>query len=628
METKDYNAQEIFYDSRRFMVPIYQRKYQWDDTQLDPFWNDVEMKAAELIDDGKGFKHYMGALILLPEFESSQIAVTPKMQVVDGQQRLTTFQLFLAAIREIARKHNVDEIAEQTEGYLFNKPKPKDTEEIARFKLTPTPEDREVFHFIIDNTQLKVGQKFHNFYVGDRVPKNTPYRALRAYQIFCGKVDTFVHYETTYVSPSNEEESVVMQGLQVLEDRDTAHFRLEALLKALLEQMKLVVITLDEGDDPQIIFETLNSKGRPLLTMDLVRNNIFHRAEKEEDSNTEELFQKLWQPFNDRWWDQPSPFSRPKRPRIDHFLHHVLTAETGRKISIRELYSEYRAFAVPKGKQRFKSVLEELSELEKFVPTYETLEEKIITDSELCWIGRKLAAWQVTTAYPIVMQISVSDLDSSEKKRLYQMIYSYIVRRTISGLTGKNLNNVFQSLAREFVVKGTSLAVFRQYFSDKHGESTLFPNDDEFRRGILHNPAFNLAPGKRVKDILWELELASRTTFSEKTSMPDQLWTEHVLPQTWTEEWPFESTDSSVDEGRISERNMKLHTLGNLTLITDMLNISLGNKSFSAKKKELELHSGLFLNRWFVGKASWTEKDIHERGEHLAEQAVSIWPCL
>lgn len=137
METKDYNAQEILYDSRRFMVPIYQRKYQWNDGQLEPFWNDVETKAVELIEHGRGFKHYMGALILLPEFESSQIAVTPKMQIVDGQQRLTTFQLLLVAIREVALKHNVQDIAEQIEGYLFNKLKSKDTEALARYKLTP-----------------------------------------------------------------------------------------------------------------------------------------------------------------------------------------------------------------------------------------------------------------------------------------------------------------------------------------------------------------------------------------------------------------------------------------------------------------------------------------------------------
>lgn len=631
METKDYNAQEILYDSRRFMVPIYQRKYQWDDHQLEPFWNDVETKAVELIEHGRGFKHYMGALILLPDFESSQIAVTPKMQVVDGQQRLTTFLLLLVAIREVALKHNVKDIAEQTEGYLFNKPKPKDTEKAAQYKLTPTPEDRETFHFILDHTQLEVRQHFYNLYIGDRVPKNTPQRALRAYQVFFGKVDTFVHYETTYLNPHEDDRSSIMHGLQEMEDTEIAHLRLEALLKALLEQMKLVVITLGEGDDPQIIFETLNSKGRPLLTMDLVRNNIFHRAEKE-NTDTDELFHNLWQPFNDRWWDQPSPFSRPRRPRIDHFLHHVLTAETGRKISIRELYSEYRAFVVPKkGRPRYASVYDELRGLVKFVPSYEILEAKHSSETDLWWIGRKLAAWQVTTAYPVVMQVSVSELEPPQKRHLYLLMYSYIVRRTLAGLTGKRLNITFQSLAKEFIEKGVSLSVFKNFFSGKHGDSTVFPDDEKFRRGILREPAYNNAPGLRIHDVLWELELATRTSYSETTALPKYLWTEHVLPVEWTDEWPFdeEEFEAATDHQQLYyDRDTMLHTLGNLTLITDTLNISLGNKSFSTKKKELANHSSLFLNRWFHNKESWAEKEILERGKHLADMAVEIWPSL
>lgn len=630
METKDYNAQEILYDSRRFMVPIYQRKYQWNDEQLEPFWIDVEAKATELLENGKGFKHYMGALILLPEFESSQIAVTPKMQIVDGQQRLTTFQLLLAAIREVVLKHNVQDIAEQTEGYLFNKPKPKDTDALARYKLTPTPVDREVFHFVLDHTQLEVRQHFYNLYLGDRVPKNTTQRALRAYQVFFGKVDTFVHFESTYVSSLDNEESVIIHGIQEMEDKETAQFRLEALLKALLEQMKLVVITLGADDDPQIIFETLNSKGRPLLTMDLVRNNIFHRAEKE-NVDTEEIFKNLWQPFNDGWWEEAAPFSRPKRPRIDHFLHHVLTAETGRNISIRELYSEYRAFAVPKGQPRYESVNDELLGLVKFVPTYEILEAKNDTDPDLLWIGRKLAAWQVKTAFPVVMQVSVSELEPPQKNQLYRLIYSYIVRRTLTGLTAKNLNKNFQSLARVFVEEGVSFSVFKNFFSSKHGDSTLFPNDEKFRRGILREPIYAKSPGIKIHDVLWELERATRTSLSESLDMPTHLWIEHILPQGWTEEWPFdeEEFERAEDEGHLTyERKTILHSLGNLTLTSDKLNISLGNKSFSTKKKELEKHSSLFLNRWFWDQERWTEVEIRERGNHLADMAVEIWPSL
>ena len=113
--------------------------------------------------------------------------------------------------------------------------------------------------------------------------------------------------------------------------------------------------------------------------------------------------------------------------------------------------------------------------------------------------------------------------------------------------------------------------------------------------------------------------------------MPEYLWTEHVLPQEWTDEWPFDEdeTESAIDEQQLNfDRDTKLHTLGNLTLVTDSLNISMGNKSFSTKKKQLEKHSSLFLNRWFRDQERWTEVEIRERGNHLADMAVEIWPSL
>ena len=148
----------------------------------------------------------------------------------------------------------------------------------------------------------------------------------------------------------------------------------------------------------QVIFETLNSKGEPLLAMDLVRNNIFYRAEREE-IEVNDLYTKLWGPFDDPWWREASPFARPRRPRIDHFLTHVLGAETGERISMRELYAEYRSFAIPKGKPRFVNVENELQLLGKYSPIYETLEDRRIEepDRDLHCLGRKLAAWQVTT---------------------------------------------------------------------------------------------------------------------------------------------------------------------------------------------------------------------------------------
>lgn len=630
MQADDHAVEEILAEGRRFMVPLYQRKYQWHDIQLIPFWEDVEAKAIEVLEGESRFQHYMGALILAPIGEAAQIGVTPRVQVVDGQQRLTTFQLFLAALREVARKHKCEDVAEHVGDYLFNKLKSKDTDKLTRFKLTPTPSDQEIFHDIVEERYSTIRSRYSKSYWGGRVPKNTQFPALRAYDEFYRLIDHFAQFGSAELSDYDEVNGETPTIGDETDTNEAIQERLEALLAALLNRMKLVVITLGEDDDAQVIFETLNSKGEPLLAMDLVRNNIFYRAEKE-NAEVEDLYHDLWDPFDHAWWKERAPFARPTRPRIDHFLTHVLAAETGKKISMRELYAEYRAFAAPKGKPRFEKVEDELQLLGKYSPVYETLEGRLTEDKDLHWLGRKLAAWQVTTAYPLAMQINVADIEAAEKRALYRLIYSYIVRRSLSGLTAKNLNKIFQSLSQIFIEKSPSVAALRGYFAQRTGDSTRFPGDQEFRQGILSKPAYTLAPQTRIKDVLWELEEASRTKFSEKTSMPEGLWTEHVLPVSWTEKWPFENgafVDRWSNDPKAESRNTMLHTLGNLTLLTDSLNISSGNKGFLEKRKKLEEHTGLFLNKWFLKKDRWNEAQIRERGLKFADMAMKIWPSL
>ncbi len=630
MQADDHAIEEILADGRRFMVPLYQRKYQWHDTQLVAFWEDVEAKAIEVLDGTIKFQHYMGALILAPLGEAAQISVTPKVQVVDGQQRLTTFQLFLAAIREVARKHECHELAEHVHDYLFNKLKSKDKNKLARFKLLPTPSDRSIFRNIIDKDYSAIRKQYHRYYWGGRVPKNTQMRTLRAYEEFHRRIDHFVQFGPAEISVDDGNDRETLSISDETDTPEAVQDRLEALLTALLNRMKLVVIMLEDDDDAQVIFETLNSKGEPLLAMDLVRNNIFYRAEQQQ-ADIEELYHELWDPFDHTWWRESAPFARPWRPRIDHFLTHVLAAETGQKVSMRELYAEYKDFAVPKGSPRFRNVEDELRILGKYSPMYETLEGRLSEDEDLYWLGRKLAAWQVTTAYPIAMQICMSEINREEKGQLYDLIYSYIVRRALSGLTSKNLNKVFQSISQVFLQKGPTVSALEDYFSDKTGDSTRFPGDEEFRSGILSKPAYTLAPQTRIKDVLWELEVASRPEFAETTLMPIGLWTEHMLPEAWTEEWPFEDgefVERWSREPKAERRNTLLHSLGNLTLLTAKLNISAGNKGFLKKREKLKKHTSLFLNKWFLDRDVWDEGHIRVRGEALADLAVCIWPAL
>jgi len=381
----------------------------------------------------------------------------------------------------------------------------------------------------------------------------------------------------------------------------------------------------------QVIFETLNSKGKPLQAMDLVRNNIFHRAEKEEGGSVDELYAKLWDPFDHPWWREPAPNARPTRPRIDHFLSHVLTAETGGMISMRELYAEYRSYAVVKGTPRFAKVEDELKVLQHHAPIYETLEGRKSVDPDIAWLGEKLRAWQVTTAYPVAMQLLAPEVSPGDRKLVCQLIYSYLVRRLLCGLPAKNLNKVFQSIAQVFAGGPASPQALKEFFASRTGPSTKFPSDADFAQGILVQPAYMLAQGNRIKDVLWELELASRPKFAEASAMPTNLWVEHVLPDSWTADWPFED-GSAVErfsgDPKATARDTLKHSLGNLTLVSTGLNISAGNKGFTAKKGKYDEHASLFLMKWFAKKDKWTEQEIRERGLHLAALAVGVWPGL
>jgi hypothetical protein len=148
---------------------------------------------------------------------------------------------------------------------------------------------------------------------------------------------------------------------------------------------------------------------------------------------------------------------------------------------------------------------------------------------------------------------------------------------------------------------------------------------------MLTENAYSISPQPRLVDILWELEETSRSQFAEKHEQPKGLSVEHVLPRVWTEEWPFLEADYAAPDSDLplaQSRKAMIDTLGNLTLVTGGLNSSVGNKSFSEKKSKFALHTGLFLNKWFVDQPRWTEHEIRQRGEHFAGIAIGRWPSL
>lgn len=633
MKTDSIEVGRVLQDPRKLTVPIYQRQYAWKEDRLQPLWDDLVSKADELLEGPPKFQHYMGALILAPGSDGYSVGRISSVQVVDGQQRLSTFQLFLAALRHVATEWKQEGIVKALDVYIFNDERSAEVDATLadRLKLVPTPADRSIFRDLMTESFETVRSRHsYSFYKNGNIIKGQAPRALLAYLYFRDKID---HYAAWGSSEDDETPNVAQVLAAATKEDPAAGSRLQALADALLIQFKLVIINLEEGDDAQVIFETLNSRGEPLLAMDLVRNNIFHRAEAQGEK-PEGLFETRWKPFDQHFWKEDAPRAKPKRPRIDHFLSYALTAQTGEETSLRELYAEYRSFARPKGKARFATVGEELDALLRFKPVYEALERRT-GDENVAWLGRKLATWEVATVYPLVFATAVADMDEAEKRAIYRLIYSYIVRRAICNLTAKSLNKNFTRIVSIFNDRGASLETFRASFSGQSGPAVRFPDDAELKEAIATQPIYqNILRSDRLIDILWELEKAVRSKFQVDDNRPGFLSVEHVLPQTWTTHWTLPDGRSvsadriPVDEEMavaMRQRDAHRHRLGNLTLVTTPLNSSMQNQAFEAKRERLA-KSLMALNTGIAESATWDEAAIVKRGAELAQLAVDIWP--
>ena len=610
MKADPFQIGDVLKNARRFVVPIYQRTYAWKiKPHLETFFDQVEAKAEERLQGGSHFPHYMGALLVIPRgaYAFGRIEV---LDVVDGQQRLTTFELFLAALRDLARSMGEAQTAELLGSLLANPEGPQLQEGIERYKLYPTAYDRKLYCDLVDLDHTHLREKYADeFYKNGKVLESARL-PLRAWGFL-----------------REEAEAFIAGG----EGNDHAK-RLNALLAAVLESFRVIIITLDEHDDAQVIFETLNAGGEPLAAMDLVRNDVFHRAARAGE-DVEALMESRWGAFEDPFWKQIGVRGRIKKPRIDFFLNDTLAAETGKEILLSELYAYYKNFVVGR---KFPSVDAELATLLKHAPTYRQLAEHM-GDDPLANLGRELAVFDTTTAYPLVFVIEASEAQDSEKADLYRLIVSYVIRRTLCGLQAKKYNDVFPRIAAQLRAEGVSLANGAKAFAALDGVTMRFPTDADLRDAVLTRRQYGMIQQHRLRYIICELERAARDKYDEATELPDDLTIEHILPDVWPEHWQLPdgskaATDlmtgmSETQLKFIKEREALKHTLGNLTLLSDARNPSLGNLGFVTKREKFK-KSLLKLNQKIAEQPDWNETYIGVRAKWLADLAVKVWPGL
>jgi hypothetical protein len=644
----------LLQNRQRFCVPIYQRHYVWNkQKQWEPFWNDIRTKAIEcLAGRERRFSHFMGAVVLETRggFSAGKV---PAFQVVDGQQRLTTFQIFLAAARDYAIQAGFESSAEKIKDYLLNdKPHLMEDQEVEMFKVWPTQYDRPMFIDIVTLGRKALRQKYPKYFYATR-DKIYEYKwipnLIGAYGYFFDRIKHSVEtddLDDEFAEPPGDDlADTATLSSAVLSDAKSREIKLDGIWQALVEEFKVVEITLEEGDDAQVIFETLNERGEPLLAADLVRNNIFHRADAAGEK-AEKLFATHWKPFEDPFWSAEEKQGRYKKPRVEFFLANFIAGKIAGEVNLSKLFSEYKAFLKPaKGSKepRYKTVADEIKELARVGAIYRELVERS-SGTELAQFSRRLQPWDVTTVFPLVMRIWATEAMSDvEKASCLRMLLSFIVRRAVCGLTTKNYNKFFLMVVDHLDKTGWSAAVLAAFLLNQKQESGRIPRDEELEQKWSSSPAYRELQPARARAVLEEIELRKRTAFHETDTLAANLSVEHVMPSRWVDHWPlmdgYKPTTAEFDAvaysnfedaksvgGRIVRRNRLKDSFGNLTLLTKPLNSSVSNGPYAGKKAALEKHSLLVLNRELTKCEEWNEDVITRRGEQLLAVAKEIWP--
>jgi uncharacterized protein with ParB-like and HNH nuclease domain len=542
MKAVDTNLQSILEGTKQFLVPLFQRTYSWDKKEWDSLWSDLE----DLYDEQNPREHFIGSTVTIPS-EATPSGVT-KFLLIDGQQRLTTIFILLANIRNLAIGAPDSTLADEINNlYLTNQYKKGPD----HWKLVPTQADRAAFDLLMkneiisENTQIG---KASSYFAKRLAAKNAP--------------------------------------------------ALETLSSLVVSKLVLVDIVLNHDEDPYLIFESLNAKGRPLSQGDLIRNYFFMNIKVEEQQH---VYDTYWEPMQEQLGDSLTEFIR-------HFL-----MRGGDNVRQVDVYQALKRRAENKSHVEMISYLQEIA---RFATFYSKL---LQPTNEHCLELRermsRLNRVEVTVAYPFLLNVyddyDAGRISTKEFSEVMDVLENFMVRRAVCAVPTNQLNRIFPPLYAQAVKEGTLVEGVKVNLAARN-----YPRDAEFRERFVASRMYGTGGrASRSKLILERLELS----VGSKEVVPfDNLSVEHVMPQTLTTWWK-----QHLGEQFEQSHDLLLHTIGNLTLTA--YNSELSNAEFT-RKKEHFLESNIGLNKWFSGLDEWNDNAIRNRAESLADRALKIWP--
>ncbi len=541
MDAKATTLLKFFEENQnnQFVIPIYQRLYSWEKEQCKQLWDDI----IKIGGNDKMNGHFIGSILYVRVDDTH----SSPLLIIDGQQRLTTITLLFIALRD----HLNDEVKrKEIESYLINSNKDGDK----KFRLILSESDKDTLLSLIDKNKRK--------------PSEPSLKIVENFKLF----EEWIRKNTD---------------------------KLETIFKG-LEKLMIVWIALKGKDDPQLIFESMNSKGIELTQADLIRNYIVMETEIEKQ---EGFYNQYWRAMEENFKQNEKLFNR--------FVRHYLTIKTREIPNINKVYEAFKDYQQKEGIE----IEDLLKDLQKYCGYFCQIVFKKEADKDLNKALGFLVDLERNVIYPLLLELYSDYSDGVlSKQDFIPIIYlteSYICRRAVCGLGANSLNKVFPFVTKK-INKDQYRESIKAHFLSLEKTTGKFPKDSEFRDSLITIDFYHF---KKIKYFLERLEKDT-----EEPVDTQKCTTEHIMPQTLTPEW---QRDLGENFEAIHEKY--LHTIGNLTLTG--YNQEYSNNSFQ-EKRDMEKgfkQSPLRLNQSLRGLEVFGEEQIKKRANDLADWALKIW---
>lgn len=589
---------------QRLVVPLFQRPYVWNlEHQWEPLWEDVVRVADRRLTKplDRHAPHFLGAVVL--QQVPNPTGLMQERTIIDGQQRLTTLQLLLDALRAALSAVGATQPAERLQQLVTNASSFRSTSEDA-FKVWPTNRDRAAFNEVMGATPP----------VDHDALKHHGERLVEAHRYFGVEAERWL----------------AAGGPEHLSERAAA---IDATVRDLLQ---LVVIDLAADENAQEIFETLNARGTPLTAADLIKNFIFQRL-LDSKAPVERAYDSHWKEFETAFWEAEINVGRLRYHRSSIFLNHWLIARIGEEIVAREVFTRFKSYATFEAGHPMLALLEQLHRASGVYRSFTVASGQAAGDmNRLELFAYRTGVLESEVIKPLVLWLldpEQSALPPAQLTRALDVIESWLVRRMLVRATSKSYSKVVADMIRTLraAERGRAGDVLLRFLSDQTAEGLYWPDDDEVRSELRELPAYRRLSRARLRLVLEAIEDHRRGWRDGKDGLGGQRVArgryaiEHILPRKWETHWPVAST------GQAHERERLVHTLGNLTLLTKPLNSKVSNGPWTGsdgKWAALEEHDVLLLNNDMRKSAPdvWTHDHIRIRTDLLIDAVLGIWP--